>query len=79
MILFPVGGEQEYNSKLIEYLQCGKLMKEINETKIGEAVDEILNNKQYSENAKKFSKTMENIDGTERAIKIIIERQKTYS
>ena len=71
MILFPIGGEQEYNAKLIEYLKCGKMIVNVDENKISEAVNEVFNKNFYSENARKLSKKMTNSDGSENAVKII--------
>ena len=71
MILLPIGGEQEYNAKLIEYLKCGKMIVNVAENIIREAVDEVLYKNFYSENARKLSEKMKDSDGSENAVKII--------
>ena len=76
MILFPVGGEQEYNAKLIEYLKCGKTVEDINEDAIVKTINEVISNNFYLKNTKNLSYKMENVDGAEQSAKIIQELMK---
>lgn len=79
MILFPIGGEQEYNAKLIEYLKCGKMIINGKESIIKEAVHDLLNNNLYRDNARRLSEKMKNSDGAEKAVKIISALPERYS
>ncbi len=76
MILFPAGGEQEYNANLVEFLKAGinfsPMLKTFGKKEMVETIDKILNNGIIAEASSNLSKK-HNIDGVEVAYTKIIE------
>ncbi|MCG8410272.1 MAG: glycosyltransferase [Bacteroidales bacterium] len=78
MILFPFGGEQEYNANLIEYLGVGIRIteKEINKTtdRLGSLIEHILTNNDIQSKSRYLSELHENKEGSLTAYKIINDK-----
>ena len=75
MILFPAGGEQEYNANLIEYINCGinfsDKIKHFGKSEMGEAINRLMNTNQIMESVR-FLSAKHQIDGAEIAYNKII-------
>ena len=75
MILFPAGGEQEYNANLIEYIKCGinfsDKIKYFGKSEMSEAINQLLNTNQIMDSVR-FLSSKHQIDGAEIAYNKII-------
>ena len=67
MILFPVGGEQQYNAKLAEFINVGinfgDIRKSFTELQMKEAIERLLNDELIASSVKSLSKKLKNSDG----------------
>ncbi len=78
MILFPVGGEQEYNANLVEYINAGKNFSPIKTSftnnDMNNALHFLMNDSQLKSTLKTISEKHNGKDGAERALDLIIEK-----
>jgi len=76
MILFPAGGEQEYNANLVEYLHAGinfsSIQQSFGKKEMTKAIDKLLNNIKITESLHHLSQK-HNKDGVEMAYTKIID------
>ena len=68
MILFPVGGEQQYNANLVEFINTGinfgNIKSSFTDQQMKEAIERLLNDKIITSSVKSLSKKHQNNDGT---------------
>jgi len=75
MILFPAGGEQEYNANLVEYHHLGKnfsnIMNDFTNKDMNDAIKFLLNDKQVRNSVETMVRKHENIDGASNTYELI--------
>ncbi len=78
MILFPAGGEQEYNASLVEYLNAGKNFSPIIDNftinDLNNALHFLMNNEIIKSSLKNIAEKHPKVDGAEKALSLIINK-----
>ena len=82
MILFPVGGEQQYNANLVEFINAGinfgNIKNSFSEQQMTEAIERLLNDKIIASSVKSLSKKHKNSDGTVMSYDEICQKLQLY-
>jgi MGT family glycosyltransferase len=82
MILFPVGGEQQYNAQLVEFINTGIDFGNIRDSftaqQLTEAIERLLGDKTIVSSVKKLSEKHQNSDGAIIAYDEISQKLQTF-
>lgn len=73
LVLYPQQSEQGMVSTRVAELGAGFILKNDKPKNIKEAVFEVINNKQYKENAQKLSNSFKNAGGADKAVDAILQ------